>query len=75
MGSHSMPLKFEHCHLIKKSPFEQAPAPDVYRGQHRLDDSDIRCPEKLHEAGRKYADELNKLLEEIERNGRQVPGH
>ncbi|XP_020857089.1 ethanolamine-phosphate phospho-lyase isoform X2 [Phascolarctos cinereus] len=57
------PYKFRKGKDIKKEFVHVAPAPDIYRGKYREDHPDP--------AGA-YADEVKKIIEEAQKNGRKI---
>ncbi|CAD5219268.1 unnamed protein product [Bursaphelenchus okinawaensis] len=65
------PYKFDHGSTIPKPEWVHvAPTPDVYRGKHRLTDTDLNNPQKLVQMGQLYAEEVRNLIEANTENGK-----
>jgi len=70
------PYKFDHgCTIQKPEWVHVAPTPDVYRGAHRLSDSDLGNEEALYQAGQQYADDVNTIIQNAEDDGRNVAAY
>uniref|UniRef100_A0AC34QE14 Uncharacterized protein n=1 Tax=Panagrolaimus sp. JU765 TaxID=591449 RepID=A0AC34QE14_9BILA len=70
------PYKFDHGCTIKQPEWVHvAPTPDVYRGKHRLSDENLNNKDALYEAGQKYADDVNEVIQNAENQGRNVAAY
>jgi ethanolamine-phosphate phospho-lyase len=49
-----------------------APCPDVFRGKHRLPDSELNNSEQLTKMGSVYAEEVKKICQDIKSKGRKL---
>ncbi|CAI5447178.1 unnamed protein product [Caenorhabditis angaria] len=70
------PYKFDHGSSLSQPEWVHvAPCPDVYRGKHRLEDSELRNAEKLYEAGKQYSNDVQEILKNVEEKNRGVAAY
>ncbi|TMS37739.1 hypothetical protein L596_004613 [Steinernema carpocapsae] len=64
------PYKFDHgCSIEQPNWVHVAPTPDTYRGKYRLRNNE-KSDALAREQGKKYSDDVLRILEDIKTNGR-----